>query len=245
MIQSIDLPKLRNAEYLQFQKDIVAIVERNNPTTLKVTTKLNDLKTKTTELDILFKKILASENTQILVDLDARRDNAINGISYIALGYTYHFDATFKIAGQKITDNLAIYGGGIARLNYQAETATITNIITDWETKPDLIAALTKLNLTAWKNELKLANTEFSTKYLDRTQEYGNATPENLKTKREETNTVYYALRDRINASHILVETPTSPYQAVINQLNAVLEQYNTLLKNRATEVVVEIPPTN
>ena len=81
MIQSIDLPKLRNAEYLQFQKDIVAIVERNNPTTLKVTTKLNDLKTKTTELDILFKKILASENTQILVDLDARRDNAINGIS--------------------------------------------------------------------------------------------------------------------------------------------------------------------
>jgi len=41
------------------------------------------------------------------------------------------------------------------------------------------------------------------------------------------------------------VETPTSPYQAVINQLNAVLEQYNTLLKNRATEVVVEIPPTN
>jgi len=29
MIQSIELGNLKNAEYLQFQKDIVAIIERN------------------------------------------------------------------------------------------------------------------------------------------------------------------------------------------------------------------------
>jgi hypothetical protein len=51
-----------------------------------------------------------------------------------------------------------------------------------------------------------------------------------MKLKREETNTVYYALRDRINALDLLVETPPSPYSAVINQLNALIEQYNLLI---------------
>jgi hypothetical protein len=66
------------------------------------------------------------------------------------------------------------------------------------------------------------------------------STPENLKSKREETNQVYYELRNRIDALHLLEETAPSPYTTVINQLNALIDQYNTLLNNRAPEV----PPT-
>lgn len=53
------------------------------------------------------------------------------------------------------------------------------------------------------------------------------------KSKREEANIAYYALRDRIDALHLLVETPPSPYTTVINQLNALTDQYNVLLVNR------------
>ena len=81
--------------------------------------------------------------------------------------------------------------------------------------------------------ELKTINEQFNTIYLNRTQEYGNASPETLKTKREETNADYYALRDRINALHTLVETGNSPYQTAINQLNALIEQYNSLINSR------------
>lgn len=235
-MNAIDLTKLRNAEYLQYIKNFFAIVQRNNPTLLQVQAKYDALVSKSDELDALFKKILANENTAGILALDVRRDNAINGMYCVAQGYDYHFDPLLQAAGEKIKDSLSLYGGGISRLNYQAETATINSLIMDWENKPELTAAISTLNLGDWKNELKAANAAFDEKYLDRTQEYGDATPENLKTKRDETNSVYYALRDRIDALHLLVDVPPSPYTTVINQLNALIDQYNAVLKNRAPE---------
>ncbi|MET3046837.1 DUF6261 family protein, partial [Flavobacterium covae] len=181
---------------------------------------------------------LPDENTTTLLNIDKRRDDCINGLFYVVQGYEYHFEETLRVAAQKLATNLRFYGSGISRLNYQAETATLTNIINDWETKPELIAALTTLNLTAWKDEMKKQNNAFNTLYLDRTQEYGNATPENLISKRNEANTVYYALRDRITAFHTLIEAPAiSPYATSINQLNALIDQYNNLIVGRAKSV--------
>jgi len=230
MINSIDITRLRNANYLQFQKDFLEIISRNNPAVLQIETKYNDLSDKTNELENLFKKVLANPISQELLVLDERRDAAVNGIYYLALGNSYHYDSNLKQAADALLANIKLYGSGIARLNYQAETATINSLINDWDNKPELSQAIDILGLKAWKDELGSINTEFSTRYLDRTQDYGNATPETLKIKREETNTVYYALRDRINALHLLVETPPSPYSTVINQLNALIEQYNLLL---------------
>ena len=241
MIISIDLRNLRNATYLQFQKDFLAIIFRNDPASLQIESKYNELTAKSVELENLFKKVLANPISQELIILDGRRDDAINGIYYGALSYSYHFDAPTKKAADALLANFKLYGSGIAKLNYQAETATISNIINDWENKPELIQALTTLNLSSWKDELKTVNEEFSTKYLDRTQDYGNASPENMKIKREETNTVYYALRDRINALDLLVETPPSPYSTVINQLNSLIEQYDRLLSSPIPSE--EIPP--
>ena len=230
MINSIDLSHLRNANYLQFQKDFLAIISRNDPAALQVESRYDDLTAKTEELESLFKKALANPISKELLALDSRRDDALNGIYYTALAYSYHYDPATKQAADALLANFNLYGSGIARLNYQAETATITNLINDWENIPELIQAIDKLGLNAWMNELELISTEFGTRYLDRTQDYGNATPETLKLKREETDAVYYALRDRINALHLLVETLSSPYITVINQLNALVQQYNLLV---------------
>ncbi|MGI9652446.1 DUF6261 family protein [Chryseobacterium sp. RLHN22] len=232
-MNAIDLPKLRNAEYLQYVKDYSGIINLNNPTQLGIEAKLSAFNNRITELEALYKKALASEKTQELLTLDERRDDAINGIYYFLLSQTYHFEADKQQKAQLLLSNMELYGSGISRLNYQAETATLNNIIRDWENKPELIDAISSFNLSPWVNELKNANDEFNTKYLSRTQEYGDASPETIKLKREETNAAYYALRDRIDALHLLVETPPSPYATVINQLNALTDQYNKLLVNR------------
>jgi hypothetical protein len=88
---------------------------------------------------------------------------------------------------------------------------------------------------------LAAANTLFNEEYLSRTKEYGDANPDTLKSKREELNIIYYALRSRIDALNILVETPPSPYTMVINQLNALTDQYHVLLMHRQ-EVLPESP---
>ncbi|MGO4710924.1 DUF6261 family protein, partial [Chryseobacterium sp. 2TAF14] len=233
MMNSIDLPKLRNAEYLQYMKDFSGIISLNSTDQFDIETKFNAFNAKITELEALYKKALASDKTQEILLIDARRDAAINGIYYFLLSQTYHFDTANQQNAKVLLENMALYGSGIARQNYQAETATLNNLIRDWENKPELISAITAFNLTAWVNELKTANEEFNTKYLSRTQEYGDANPETIKLKREEVNVTYYALRDRIDALHLLVETPPSPYATVINQLNALTDQYNVLLVNR------------
>ncbi|MEA1849754.1 DUF6261 family protein [Chryseobacterium sp. MHB01] len=229
----IDLPKLRNAEYLQYVKDFSGIIALNNPATLQIDAKLSIFNTRISELENLYKKALANEKTQELLQLDERRDNAVIGINYYLLSQSYHFESARKENAQLLLDSISLYGSGIARLNYQAETATLNNLIRDWENKPELADAISYFQLSGWVAELKNANELFNTKYLSRTQEYGDANPETIKSKREEVNAAYYALRDRIDALHLLVETPPSPYTTVINQLNALTDQYNVLLVNR------------
>lgn len=241
-MNAIELKLLRNAEYLQYVKDYLAIINLNTPEQLGIEAKLSNLTTKATELEALYKKALASDKTKELLTLDERRDNAVNGIYYLLLGYTYHFESDQQQKAQLLLTNMELYGSGIPRLNYQAETATLNNLLRDWENKPELTDAITSFNLNSWVNELKTANEEFNTKYLSRTQEYGDASPETIKTKREETNTAYYGLRDRIDALHLLVETLPSPYATVINQLNALTDQYNKLLVNRTDHPSSETP---
>ncbi|WP_312903023.1 DUF6261 family protein, partial [Chryseobacterium taichungense] len=232
-MNTIELRLLRNAEYLQYVKDFSGIIALNNPETLQIDVKLSAFNARISELENLYKKALANEKTQDLLLLDERRDNAINGTYYFLLGHSYHFEADKKQKAQLLLENMALYGSGIARLNYQAETATLNNLIRDWENKPELMDAIAFFDLSDWVNELKDANEQFNAKYLSRTQEYGDANPDTIKSKREETNAAYYALRDRIDALHLLTETPPSPYSTVINQLNALTDQYNVLLVNR------------
>ncbi|NML56546.1 DUF6261 family protein [Chryseobacterium cheonjiense] len=239
-MNTIELRLLRNAEYLQYVKDFSGIIALNNPATLQIDAKLSTFNNRISELENLYKKALANDKTQELLQLDERRDNAINGIYYFLLGHSYHFEADKKQKAQLLLDNMALYGSGIARLNYQAETATLNNLIRDWENKPELINAVASFNLSAWINEMKTANDLFNTTYLSRTQEYGDASPETIKSKREEVNAAYYALRDRIDALHLLVDTPPSPYATVINQLNALTDQYNVLLVNRKDTSPIE-----
>ena len=87
------------------------------------------------------------------------------------------------------------------------------------------------LDLKDWKNEMKSANLLFDTKYLERTQEYGNASPETVALKREEVQKAYYELRTFIDAYAVTIATPI--YTTTINQLNALIDQYVTLLNNR------------
>lgn len=243
MMNSIDLQKLRNAEYLQYMKDFSGIITLNNSAQFDIEAKFNAFTIKIGELEALYKKALASEKTQELLLIDARRDAAINGIYYFLFSHTYHFETAKQQNAQVLLENMALYGSGIARLNYQAETATLNNLIRDWENKPELINAIAEFGLIEWVTELKTANEEFNTKYLSRTQEYGDANPETIKLKREEVNVAYYALRDRIDALHLLVETPPSPYVTIINQLNALTDQYNVLLVNRKPDSPDAIDP--
>jgi Family of unknown function (DUF6261) len=74
----------------------------------------------------------------------------------------------------------------------------------------------------------------FKQKYLERTQEYGAANPDTLKAKREEAVVAYYELRKFIDANSVL--HPGAAYEKLINELNALIDQYIALLNTRPAE---------
>ena len=242
-ITGIDLKNLRNDEYFQFMKNTVSLVTANDPVVLNVVAQNNALNTKTTEFDTLFKKSTASALTQEIFTLDVRRDNALVGINSIINGYLYHFTPALVQAANKLNDNLKLYGTKITSQNYQAETATIASLLGDWENKPELTQAINDLNLKDWKNELKDANTLFDAQYLARTQEYGDASPETILSKRAETNAAYYDLKSFLESFSVV--QPSAANTTTINQLTALIDQYNTVLNNRAASGGTTVtPPT-
>lgn len=231
MITAINISILRNAEYLQFMKNVESLVQANDPDLLNVSAQLTALSSSVNVLDGLFKKQLANEITQELVLIDERRDKAITGLGYMVTGYLYHFDAALAQAATTINDSLKLYGSGIGKQNYQAETATLSSLVSDWENKTNLADALTTLQLNDWKDELKAANSLFDQRYLARTQEYGAANPDTIKAKRDETNAAYYTLRDFLNSFSVV--QPSVANTKAVNEINALVDQYNTLLTNR------------
>lgn len=242
MIDSIDLQQLRNDEHLQLNKDVATLTLQNDPEALHIKPQYDALVLKNNELDALYKKQAASELTQEIDALDDRRDRAISGLVIVVDGYQYHFQAPISKAAVRLGTNLKLYGTAIARQNLQSETNILTSIVNDWETKPELTEAMTTLGLTAWKEELKVANTLFGAKYLERTVQYSEVTKETLIAKREETNQVFYKLRQHIEANATLDEDNPA-YPKLMDQLNALIKQYNLVLEKRKKNEV-DTPPT-
>ena len=147
MIDSIDLSKLRNGEYSQFILDIIKLVNQNNAVALVVAIQLGALLGVSEGIESLFKTPSGSAITAELENFDMQRDNAIKGISSIVRGHLYSEDPVIKKHATVLDTHLALFGKDIANDSYQSETSSIRNITADWNTKPELSAAIAALNL--------------------------------------------------------------------------------------------------
>jgi hypothetical protein len=176
--------------------------------------------------------------------IDTRRDRAVTGFSLLVNALTYHFDPVIAKHAETLKKLVDKYGGGIARENYQAETAIIDNLVADLN-KPEAVAAMAALNLDGWKKEMELANKAFNDAYVLRTQQLGAASKDKLFAKRLETNEVYYKLRNFID-SYFTINEGAEPYNKTTNELNALIDQYNTMMAGRVGNEKDEtpVPPT-
>ncbi len=232
MINGIDLRNLRNGEYSQLMQDVLNIIRENDPNLMNVQAAFTALESIAGEIESIFKVPSASVITAELEKWDLQRDNLLRGISTIIRGNTYNYDPVMKSYADVLDTHLALFGKNITKDNYQSETSSIRNIIADWDTNPELKAALAALNLDGWRLELENANNSFTEYYLLRSKEQGCSNTENLKTKRQQANEAYYTLRDTLN-SYFVIHKGAEPYKSVVAYINGLLTNYNDLLSRR------------
>lgn len=233
MINGIDLSKLQNAEYLQFNRNVLKLVFDKNTDTLKVLAQYNALQLITNDIAAMFKLDTGSDITDEILALDVRRDSAVTGINLLVDALTRHNNPIIKNSATSILKEMALYGSGIARQSLQNETATIISIVNKLTTNAALVAEVANIPLlAAWLVELKTANDLFDAKYLARTVEIGAANPDTIRAKRLEGYQAYYKLRDMLVSYFTILGGP-EPYLSVINSINALVDQYNLVITQR------------
>jgi Family of unknown function (DUF6261) len=232
MITGIKLLLLRNSEYLQFIKDFLAIVQRNEPAVLMVELQYTKLLQLTSELEVLFSKEKGSSITKQVAGQDERRDNALLGITGIANTYAWHFDPNMVKHAGNLSRQLDLYDNRIDKENYQAESAIIDNFVNDLKTKPELVAAINALHIKDWCDELEAANIAFNDAWLKRTKEKANKNKTTIVAQRREMNTAYYELRDLVD-SYFTVNEGAEPYNKVTDEMNVLIKQYTEMMGSR------------
>lgn len=231
MIDEFPILDLRNAELLQYANSSATLVDANNPLVLKVQPQLAAFRSRIAEAEALFILPRESSYSPEIQALDTRRDTNFKGIHQVITGYMKHFDPDYRAAASLLGKNIKLYGPQINKLNFQAETSVIDSMMKDWDDNPELAEALNLLHLSEWSTEIKKINTDFDTLYTQRTQEYGGRTKDKLKNKREEVAQAYRVLIENINARNTLDDT--GMYTKVINDLNALSDQYTNMLHIR------------
>ncbi|PXY02926.1 hypothetical protein DF185_02195 [Marinifilum breve] len=229
--KSIQLRQLRHNEFIQYNKNFLEILTGYDLETLKVKVQSDSFASLLSAMTALYMPDRGSEITKLLEVDDARRDKAINGIQAVVEGFCNHFDAEYVMAATVLLNSLNKYGSRIAKQNYQGETATIDSILQEWKSENVLINALSKLSLTAWANELEVANAKFNSDYLDRVKEDAEQTDVKIIDIRNQMIESYRVLTTRIEAFATISDDQT--YSTIINQVNSVIPKYNAVVDAR------------
>lgn len=224
------LERYRIEEYIGFTKDFLEILKAND--TSAIATQFTNYEVAFDALNKDYKQDLANELTPVIQELDRRRDACIVGIRGVAASYVKHYKSDTAAAASTILKSIDKYGKDIARMNYQAQTTVLNNLLLDWE-DAGLKAHLDTLHLTDWVNELGAVNTEFTQRRAERRQALAADNTEVMDVHRKNITAAYRTLRDFIGANALL--SPSENWTIIIREHNALAEEYNALLNRRAT----------
>ncbi|MCP4176258.1 MAG: hypothetical protein GY756_00660 [bacterium] len=234
MITNIKHQKLRNSEFAQYHFDISEITGKFDTEALAIHSKFEVYREKANPLLEHFNDSKKSKFSSLLGQTDDERDDALNGIIGIIESYTKHYDPLIKAAAKLLLEKINSYGKGISRLNYQAETLTITSIVKDLRENEEFVNAIALLGLSDWLDYLEERNNKFTEYDLQRVDEAVELSHEKTVQFRSEAMTAYKELTELIKA-HVTING-IADYEKLIQKINTKTEQYNLIITKRSTE---------
>lgn len=243
MITTANFQSYRKGDFYQFMVNVLELVTAERATTLSVSAQRTALATEVQLFADAYTPIVGSDITPQLAELDTRRDEALLGLKTVLEGFVKHFEADKRNAAFILLDLMKGYGENIYRLRYQLETATVSNLLSDWKTQH--ADKLTLLGITDWVTHLEDANTQFNQLYVSRTQQISGLQTGVLDTLRANTTDAYRALKAHIEAHGLL--TPTELNAQVQQEISSLAIQYNdavTRYTSTEEENDTPAPPT-
>jgi hypothetical protein len=232
MYSKINVHNLQNPEFIQFIKNLLSIVKKENPELLNVIEQFDKLLAVYTAMHGFYKPEIGSKLTKNVKELDAERDNSLLGIMDVLDGYKKHYLPELQAAAELLLSSITIYGNNIPRNNYQKESAIIEKICFNWKNEDQYINALTQLHLVDWANRLSETNAEFEKQHMKRLEMDANAPEVKMADYRTVCTEHYQNLLKYLNANAVL--NGEEAYKALALKVNKLIEINNRLIDGRA-----------
>ena len=232
MLARVNLNLLRNHEFVQLFRDIKGLILMHDTGKLMIEEEFRAFVTVLDELDEVFGNYnRMSKYTQQLVRIGKERNQAVSGLKGYMRVMIKHYEQDKSKAAQLLLARIESYGSSIPRLNDEAETTVIKNLVDNFEQDIRLKTALETLDLTAWVGHLKSKNDEFSEIYHQRLSDLAVKSNASLAKVRPKAYQLYKELIDRINAALMVFKTPQ--LKKLGRQINVLSKRYQDIPKLR------------
>jgi hypothetical protein len=233
MIESLREWMFQNALHVQCMTEVIEITRVNNPVALKIKPQYDGLVTAFENEDKAFRYMRKDEYTALKAEKDNERDIICTGLIDAVKAATHHYEPEMVSAAgrlQLVLDNFN-KPQAIVRQSYDAETATITNLLQELEKRPDDIQ---RLGLEGWVEQLRTKNDEFETlarQSIDTQVERPSIT---MRQARKEVGEVLHRLFNCVNA--LIIMDGEEAYIHYVPAVNAIIRHYNDVCaKHRGT----------
>jgi len=243
MSKTAYLKRYRNGQYLQFMKDVVAFVNKQDVAALLLTKPLNDLELSLEEITTAYKQSTASPYTKEVTLASEARNNAFRALKYQIQSYTYHQDEVKKAHATVLLNIMKVYGSNILQKSYQETTADIGNFIADLETGEEAIAAVVALGIEDWVLTLKEKNSSFLSLYLGRVANtVATGVKVAIRDLRVATDALYNVLLSFINSYGVVSDNVA--YTILLAEIDELIAVNNTLVNKRSNDGAQEVDDT-
>lgn len=225
--------ELWNSEYPQFVNQLITIVTKHNPDGLHLTKSFGRVTALEPDLAKIKTQELSNALSNKLSELDAERDSVIRFIWNQGRSFTKLSIRSLMSHAEVFGRYLDMHGDDIASANYNSETKRVNDMLTDYDSKPDVTAAVAALNLVMFFEQLRTVNAAFEELFMQRTGEY--ATDEVVDTRgiRSDCDKKIVAFFDAIE--YCSKEYEELDYSLMANEINTHVEYYKAQLKARTT----------
>lgn len=161
MIESLNYSLFPSDEFFTFAKGALTVIEPQKEAVAGIEPFFVKAKAQLSDYQNALERETKSPYTILLSEKDAIRDSAFIAFRTYVEAAGYRTLVGWNDAANKILEIIRKHGWSAASLGYKAETAILTNIISEIKTK--CTAELTLLGATDWLNELESAETAFET----------------------------------------------------------------------------------
>lgn len=231
-VNRLQLNHLWNSEYIIFVNQVVKIFVKYNPETLHLQRAFGKLLNLLPELEKVKAQELSNAHSNSLQELDNDRAILIKAIFMNAkiLGRLRLLSVIPHVVVLKRF--LKIHGRDIATANYNSATKRTSDLLTDYESKAEVKFAVETLSLKMLFDQLNILNTQFKNLFLQRTEEDSATEKIDSRAIRKETNKILTAFFRALEFCSS--EYNESDYTTPANELNELIDFYNTQFKARA-----------